>query len=84
MPERRIGSEGLEASVKLRKSSVDCLSAASFGAARSEQLRLPAEEPLERRGGTSCKSRLNPLSGLGCQLLELHFLKESLLSVDNG
>ena len=43
VPERRIGCEALEASAKLRKSSVDCLSAASFGAARSEQLRLPAE-----------------------------------------
>jgi len=46
--ERKFGFEALEASAKLRKSSVDCLSAASFGAARSEQLRLPAEGPLER------------------------------------
>ncbi len=77
VPERRIGSEALEASVKLRDSSVDCLSAASFGAARSEQLRLPAEGPLKRgstlltipslsreRDGSSCKSTLNSLSGL--------------------
>ena len=48
MPERQIGSEELEASVKLRISSIDCLSAASFEAARSEQLRIPAEEPLKR------------------------------------
>jgi len=38
VPERKIGSEALEASAKLRKSSIDCLSAASFEAARSEQL----------------------------------------------
>jgi molybdenum cofactor biosynthesis enzyme MoaA len=65
VPERRIGFEALEASVKLRKSSVDCLSAASFGAARSEQLRLPAEEPLERRDASSCKRRLNFLGQWG-------------------
>ncbi len=59
VPERKIGSEALEASAKLRKSSIDCLSAASFEAARSEQLRLPAEGPLKRRDGSSCKSRLN-------------------------
>ncbi len=34
VPERRFGSEALEASAKMRKSSVDCLSAASFEAAR--------------------------------------------------
>ncbi len=53
VPERRIGCEALEASAKLRKSSIDCLSAASFGAARSEQLRLLAEKPLERREASS-------------------------------
>ncbi len=51
VPERKIGSEALEASAKLRVSSIDCLSVASFEAARSEQLRLPAEGPL-RRGST--------------------------------
>jgi len=66
VPERKIGSEALEASAKLRKSSIDCLSAASFEAARSEQLRLPAEEPLERRDGSSRKSRHNPSAGPGC------------------
>jgi len=65
VPERKIGSEALEASVKLRRSSIECLSAASFEAARSEQLRLPAEGPLKRRDGSSCKSTLNPLPGLG-------------------
>jgi len=73
VPEQRIGSEALEASAKLRISSVDCVSAASFGAARSEQLRLPAEEPLERRDGSSCKSRVNPSTGLGSRLIEPHF-----------
>ncbi len=34
VPERKFGSEALEASVKLRKSSIECLSAASFEAAR--------------------------------------------------
>ncbi|MEE8074439.1 MAG: hypothetical protein V3T60_02300, partial [Candidatus Binatia bacterium] len=29
------------------------------------QLRLPAEGPLKRRDGSSCKSTLNPLPGLG-------------------
>ncbi len=65
MPERKIGSEALAASAKLRKSSIECLSAASFEAARSEQLRVPAEGPLKRRDGSSCKSTLNPLPGLG-------------------
>ncbi len=78
MPERKIGFEALEASAKLRKSSIDSLSAASFEAARSEQLRLPAEGPLKRgstlltipslsreRDGSSCKSKLTVLSGLG-------------------
>ncbi len=65
VPERKIASEALAASVKLRKSSIECLSAASFEAARSEQLRLPAEGPLKRRDGSSCKSTLNPLPGLG-------------------
>ena len=64
MPERKFGFEAMEASAKLRKSSIDCLSAASFEAARSEQLRLPAEGPLKRRDGSSCKNRLTPLSGL--------------------
>ena len=64
MPERRIGSEALEASAKLRKSSIDCLSAASFEAARSEQLRLPAEEPLKRRDASSRNSRFNSSAGL--------------------
>ena len=54
MPERKIGFEALEASAKVRKSSVDCLSGASFEAARSEQVRLPAEGPLKRREGSSC------------------------------
>ncbi len=61
MPERKIGFEALEASAKLRISSIDCLSAASFEAARSEQLRLPAEGPLKRRDGSSRRSTLNPL-----------------------
>jgi len=65
VPERKIGFEALEASAKLRISSIDCLSAASFEAARSKQLRLPAEGPLKRRDGSSCKSTLNPLAGLG-------------------
>ncbi len=34
VPERKIGSEALAASVKLRKSSIECLSRASFEAAR--------------------------------------------------
>ncbi len=61
MPERKFGSEALEASAKLRKSSIDCLSEASFEAARSEQLRLPAEGPLKRGDGSSRKSTLDPL-----------------------
>ena len=65
VPERKFGSEALEASAKLRIGSLDCLSAASFEAARSEQLRLPAEGPLKRRDGSSRRSTLNPLSGLG-------------------
>ncbi len=78
VPERKIGFEALEASAKVRKSSIDCLSAASFEAARSEQRRLPAEGPLTRgstlltipslsreRDGNSCKTTFNPLSGLG-------------------
>ncbi len=65
MPERKFGSEALEASAKLRKSSIDCLSAASFEAARSEQLRLPVEGPLKRRDGSSCKSSLTLLRGSG-------------------
>jgi len=63
--ERKFGSKALEASAKLRKSSIDCLSRASFEAARSEQLRFPAEGPLKRRDGSSCKSRLTLLLGLG-------------------
>ena len=65
VPERKIGPEVLEASAKLRKSSIDCLSAASFEAARSEQLRLPAEGPLKRRDGGSCKRSLTYLRGSG-------------------
>ncbi len=65
VPERKIGFEALEASAKLRISSIDCLSAASFEAARSKQLRLPAEGPLKRRDGNSSSSMLNPLPGLG-------------------
>ncbi len=65
VPERKIGSEALAASVKLRKSSIECLSAASFEAARGEQLRLPAEGALKRRDASSCKSTLKPLPGLG-------------------
>ncbi len=57
VPERKFGSEALAASAKLRKSSIECLSAASFEAA--------AEGPLKRRDGSSCKSTLNPLPGLG-------------------
>ncbi len=64
VPERKIGFEALEASAKLRKSSIDCLSAASFEAARSEQLRLPAEGPLKRRDGSSRKYTLTPLPEL--------------------
>ena len=47
VPERKIGSEALEASAKLRKSSIDCLSAASFEAARSEQL-TPIRDSFDR------------------------------------
>ena len=65
VPERKIGFEALEASAKVRKSSIDCLSAASFEAARSEQLRLPAEGPLKRRDGSSCKSTIIPSPRLG-------------------
>ncbi|MEE9185834.1 MAG: hypothetical protein V3U81_02345, partial [Candidatus Binatia bacterium] len=65
VPERKIGSEALAAYAKLRKSSIDCLSVASFEAARGEQLRVPAEGPLKRRDGSSCKSTLNTLPGLG-------------------
>jgi len=43
VPERKIGFEALEASVKLRISSIDCLSAATFEAAR--------------RGATEAKGR---------------------------
>ncbi len=83
MPERRIGSEGVEASAKLRKSSIDCLNAASFEAARSEQLRLPAEEPLKRgsteltipslsreRDASSCKARAIPCQDYFFQLTD--------------
>jgi len=48
VPERRIGSEALEASAKLRISSIDCLSAASFEAARSEQL-TPIRNSFDRK-----------------------------------
>jgi len=65
VPERKIGFEAMEASAKLRISSIDCLSAASFEAARSEQLRLPAEGPLKRRDVSSCRSTLEPLPGMG-------------------
>jgi len=65
VPERKIGFEALEASVKLRKNSIDCLSAVSFEATRSEQLRLPTEGPLKRRDASSRNSTLNPLPGLG-------------------
>ncbi len=58
VPERKVGFEALEASAKVRISSIDCLSAASFEAARSEQLRLPAEEPLKRRDGNFCGTTL--------------------------
>ena len=79
VPERKIGFEALEASAKLRKSSLDCLSAASFEAARSEQLRLPAEGPLKRRDGNSSKSTLNSLPRLGfsthCTTLFAHSLE---------
>ena len=34
VPDRKFGSKALEASAKLRKSSIDCLSSASFEAAR--------------------------------------------------
>jgi len=48
-PERKFGFEALEASAKLRKSSVDCLSSASFGTARSEQL-TPIRNSFDRTG----------------------------------
>jgi hypothetical protein len=48
VPERKIGFEAMEASAKVSISSIDCLSAGSFEAARSEQPRLPAEGPLKR------------------------------------
>ncbi|MEE9549285.1 MAG: hypothetical protein V3W08_02665, partial [Candidatus Binatia bacterium] len=47
VPERKFGSEALAASAKLRKSSIECLSAASFEAARSEQL-TPIRNPFDR------------------------------------
>ncbi len=72
VPERKIGSEALEASAKLRKSSIDCLSAASFEAARREQLRLPAEGPLKRRDGSSCKCTLNPCQEWSSHLTQPH------------
>ncbi len=72
VPERKIGSEALEASAKLRKSSIDCLSAASFEAARSEQLRLLAEGPLKRRDGSSCKCTLNPCQEWSSHLTQPH------------
>ena len=77
MPERKIGFEALEASAKLRKSSIDCLSKASFEAARSEQLRLPAEGPLKGRDGSSCKSTLIPCQDWGSQRKTRHFLQKS-------
>ncbi len=64
VPERKIGLEALEASAKLRKSSIDCLSEASFEAARSEQQRLPAEGPLKRRDGSSFRTTLYALQGV--------------------
>ncbi len=67
MPERKIGFEALEASAKLRKSSIDCLSAASFETARSEQLRLPAEGPLKR--GSTLLTTPTKIEGKGWQLL---------------
>ncbi len=56
VPKRKIGFEVLEASAKLRKSSIDCFSAASFEAAR--------RGPLKRRDGSSRKGTLSSLSGL--------------------
>jgi len=73
VPERKFGSAALEASAKLRKSSIDCLSAASFETARSKQRRLPAEGPLKQRDGSSSKGTLNPLRGLGSELTEPYF-----------
>ncbi len=78
MPERKFGFEAMEASAKLRKSSIDCLSAANFEAARSEQLRLPAEGPLKRRDGSSCKSTLKPLPGMEISPHPTHFSHYSL------
>jgi len=82
VPERKIGSEALAASAKLRKSGIECLSAASFAAARSEQLRLPAEGPLKRRDGSSCKGTLNPLPGLGFSTHGTTLFTEELLLRD--
>jgi len=70
VPERKIGFEALEASAKLRKSSIDCLSAASFEAARSEQRRLPAEGPLKR--GSTLLTTPRKIEGKGRQLLQKH------------
>ena len=81
VPERKIGFEALEASAKLRKSSIDCLSGASFEATRSEQLRLPAEGPLKRRDASSSKSTLHPLPGRS-RLTDPHFLHCSRYRVD--
>ncbi len=47
VPERKIGSEALAASAKLRKSSIECLSAASFEVARGKQL-TPIRDSFDR------------------------------------
>ncbi len=97
VPERKIGSEALAASEKLRKSSIECLSRASFEAARGEQLRLPAERPLKRRDGSSCgaprayargflrrrvRARSIPCQDWGSHLMEPHFSQKSLKILD--
>ncbi len=76
VPERKIGFEALEASAKLRKSSIDCLSAASFEAARSKQLRLPAEGPHK---GASCPGAIEHWTVEQWTILRLR--STSLLSI---
>ena len=84
MPEQKIGFEALETSAKLRKSSINCLSRASFEVARSEQLRLPAEGPLKQRDASSRNSTLNPLPGLGFSAHGTTLFKGEPLRIPRG
>jgi len=84
VPEQKIGFEALETSAKLRKSSINCLSRASFEVARSEQLRLPAEGPLKQRDASSRNSTLNPLPGLGFSAHGTTLFKGEPLRIPRG